>query len=54
MHIYARAEEALVRRALHSRLEVRVIEDATLPPPNGFAAVLRFRSDHNTARVLAS
>jgi peptide subunit release factor 1 (eRF1) len=54
MHVYARAEEALVRRALQSRLEVRVIEDATLPPPNGFAAVLRFRSDHNTARVLAS
>lgn len=54
MQVYARAEEALVRRALLWTLEMRVIEDATLPPPDEFAAVLRFRSDHNTAQSLAS
>ena len=51
---YSRGEEALFRRAVDLGLEVRQVTRATLPPPDEFAAVLRFRSDHSTPQALAS
>jgi hypothetical protein len=52
MEIYSRPEEAFARRALASGIKMRGIEDETLAAPDEFAAVLRFRADHSTARVL--
>jgi peptide subunit release factor 1 (eRF1) len=52
MEIYSRPEEAFARRALASGIKMRGVEDETLAAPDEFAAVLRFRADHSTARVL--
>jgi peptide subunit release factor 1 (eRF1) len=50
MRQFARAEEALVRLALTQGLEMRLVDSVMLPAAEEFAAVLRFRSDHNTLR----
>jgi peptide subunit release factor 1 (eRF1) len=47
---YASAEEGLVRTALSRGVELKVLKRAS----DEVAAILRFRSDHNTPQVLAS
>jgi release factor family 10 len=51
---YARPEEALLRSSLAGDVPMRPLLSNALPPPEQFAAVLRFRADHNTNQVLAS
>ncbi len=52
--LYARPEEALLRSSLAADIPMRPLRSSTLPPAAQFAAVLRFRADHNTNQVLAS
>jgi peptide subunit release factor 1 (eRF1) len=51
---YAKAEEGLVRAALSRGVELKVLERARVVPSDEVAALLRFRSDHNTPQALAS
>ncbi len=51
---FDRAEEALLRHPQTRGIEMRALRTAKLPPPDGIAALLRFRADRSTAQALAS
>jgi len=54
MHRFARADEALVRKALASGVEIRALRHASPHPEAEIGAWLRFRTDQNAPQALAS
>lgn len=51
---YDNAKEALLRAALERGVEIQLLRKTSVDLPDGIAALLRFRSDHNTPQALAS
>ncbi|HZR58805.1 MAG TPA: hypothetical protein VFA74_18185 [Terriglobales bacterium] len=54
VHQFPDAKEALVRKAIENSIELRVLETVQTPLPDDIGALLRFRSDHNTAQAEAA
>jgi len=54
MRKFARADEALVRKALNGGVEIRALRHTSLHPEEQISALLRFRAERNTPQALAS